>query len=134
MPATENQELIMSKVHPRIFLPFAIVVVAFLGCSPSSNNSSDIVAEGIIFSVEYQMEGGRTGGFRRLNMAQVVPGGNGSWNLDAYGKLTRDFLIITRPQHSDRGPEVIPVHRLINVQFGDDGIKQVDENKSAAPG
>ena len=79
------------------------------------------------------MEGGRTGGFTRLNNSKAVPGHNGSWNVDAYGKLTRDFLIITRPQSRDMGPELIPVHRLISVQFGDGGIKQVKENQAAPP-
>ena len=63
-----------------------------------------------------------------------VPGGNGSWNVDAYGKLMQDFLIITRPQARDLGPEVIPVHRLVRIKFGDGGIKQVNENQSAPPG
>jgi hypothetical protein len=51
--------------------------------------------------------------------------------VDAYGKLTRDFLIITRPQSRELGPEVIPVHRLVHVQFGDGGIKQVKESQPA---
>jgi len=98
------------------------------GCAPTSSKS-DTVAEGVILSVEYQMEGGRTGGFTRLNESKVVPGGNGSWNIDAHGRLTREFLIITRPQRSDLGPQVIPAHRLISIQFGDGGIKQVNENQ-----
>jgi hypothetical protein len=83
----------------------------------------------VIYSVEYQLGEGRTGGFTRVNNSKAVPGGNGSWNIDAYGKLTRDFLIITRPQLRDSGPEVIPVSRLIRVQFGDGGIKEVKENQ-----
>ena len=55
-----------------------------------------------------------------------------SWNEDASGRLTRDFLIITRPQLRELGPEVIPVHRLINVQFSDGGIKKV-ESQAAPP-
>jgi hypothetical protein len=58
-----------------------------------------------------------------------VPGGNGCWNVDAFGRLTREFLIITRPQRSDLGPQVIPAHRLVSIQFGDGGIKQVNENQ-----
>jgi hypothetical protein len=107
------------------------VAIGFVGCSPSGNGPSGIVAEGVIYSVEYQMEGGRTGGFTRLNNSKAVPGGNGSWNVDAYGKLTRDFLIITRPQSRDLGPHVIPVRRLVSVQFGDGGIKEVKENQPA---
>ncbi len=75
------------------------------------------------------MAGGRTEGFTRLNESRAVPGGNGSWNIDAHGRLTRDFLVITRPQRQDFGPLVIPAHRLVSVQFGDGGIKQVNENQ-----
>jgi hypothetical protein len=107
-------------------------MAALAGCSTSSNPSG-VVAEGILYSVEYQLDGGRTGGFTRLNIAKAVPGGNGSWNVDAYGKLTRDFLLITRPQARDLGPDLIPVHRLVRVQFGDGGIKEVKENQPAAP-
>jgi hypothetical protein len=106
-------------------------MIASFGCSPSANSSSSIVAEGVIYSVEYQVEGGRTGGFTRVNNSKAVPGGNGSWNVDAYGKPTRDFLIITRPPALHLGPEVIPVSRLVRVQFGDGGIKEVKENQPA---
>jgi hypothetical protein len=110
-------------------LGLAITASLFLaGCSPPGGKS-DTVTEGVIFSVEYQMAGGRTEGFTRLNESRAVPGGNGSWNIDAHGRLTRDFLVITRPQRQDFGPLVIPAHRLVSVQFGDGGIKQVNENQ-----
>ena len=79
--------------------------------------------EGVLFSVEYKLAGDLTGGFTRMNNAQAVPGGNGSWNIDAYGKLYPEFLIITRPKSKELGPQVIPMHRLVSVQFGDGGIK-----------
>jgi hypothetical protein len=126
--------MVMTRTALRA-LGFALVValIASCGCSPSSGSPAATVAEGIIFFVEYQMEGGGTGGFTRVNDAKAVPGGNGSWNVDAHGKLTREFLLITRPQSRDLGPEVIPVHRLVRVQFGDGGIKHVKENPSAPP-
>lgn len=107
-----------------------IIAATFVitGCAPTSSKS-DTVAEGVILSVEYEMEGGRTGGFTRLNESKAVPGGNGSWNVDAHGRLTREFLIITRPQRTDLGAQVIPTHRLVSVKFGDGGIKQVNENQ-----
>jgi hypothetical protein len=132
------------KTRCKLFGFSAVLGVACLvGCGVS-NRSSETVAEGIILSVEYQTggtvevgstertsktAGGQTGGFTRLNTSEAVPGGNGSWNVDAYGRLTREFLIITRPQRKDLGPQVIPVHRLVNVQFGDGGIHQVNENQ-----
>lgn len=109
---------------------FAIASMASVsGCAPTWSKA-DTVAEGVIYSVEY-MEDGHTGGFTRLNDSRAVPGGNGSWNVDANGRLTGDYLIITRPQLRDMGPLVIPVGRLINVQFGDGGIRQVTENQPA---
>ena len=110
-------------------LGLAIASVVFLsGCAPPSGKA-DTVAEGVILYVEYQMEQGRTGGFTRLNDSKAVPGGNGSWNIDAHGRLTREFLVITRPQRPDLGPQFIPIHRLVSVQFGDGGIKQVNESQ-----
>lgn len=88
-------------------------------------------AEGVIFAVEYQ-QGKGTGGFTRLNTSKAVPGGNGSWNVNAYGKLYRDFLVITFPDKKDgQGPEIIPTHRLVSVRFGDGGIKEMP--KTAEP-
>jgi hypothetical protein len=114
----------------KTYLPLLLMAGAsvFTGCAPSGNKS-ETIAEGVILFAEYQMDGGRTGGFTRLNDSKAVPGGNGSWNIDAHGRLTRDFLIVTRPQRQDLGPEIIPVHRLLCVQFGDGGIKQVNEGQ-----
>ena len=117
------------KTHSTFLcLVAAVGLTCLVGCE-SPCNHSPTVAEGVIYYVEYEMEGGQTGGFTRVNNAMAVPGGNGSWNVDAYGRLTPEFLIITRPQQKDLGPKVIPVHRLVAVQFGDGGIKQVNENQ-----
>lgn len=116
------------KTNP-VRLGLMILTTLFLaGCAPSNGESGTIV-EGVILSVEYQMPDGRSGGFTRVNESKAVPGGNGSWNVDAHGRLTRDFLIVTRPQRSDLGPQVIPAHRLVSVQFGDGGIKHVNESQ-----
>ena len=120
------------------FLPFALAVAAtmisLVGCAPSGGRS-ETVAEGVIYSVEYRLEKGGTGGFTRLNSNQAVPGGNGSWNEDAYGRLTRDFLFITHPQRKDwdLGPQVIPVSRLVSIQFGEGSIKTINPNQPAPP-
>lgn len=97
-------------------------------CSPS-NARQEYVREGVLFSVEYLLENGQTAGFTRINNSQAVPGGNGSWNMDAYGRLTREFLIISRPQRSDLDDLIIPVHRLVKIQFGKGGIEVVDESQ-----
>src|SRR5579872_3357099 len=94
-----------------LFMPFVA------GCASSSG--SEVVESGVLYSVSYMQADGHTAGFTRVNSSKAVPGGNGSWNVDAYGRLTRDFLIITRPQHKDLEAEAIPVSRLVDVQFGD---------------
>src|SRR4051794_23367485 len=75
----------------------------------SSGCSKGPIAKGVLYSVSYKDPDGKVHGFTRLNSAAAVPGGNGSWNVDAYGELTPDFLIVTRPQRPDLGPQVIPV-------------------------
>lgn len=114
----------------------AIALVFTLGCNQRSANpqsgDSPVVAEGVIYSLEYKLENGRTGGFTRLNVAGAVPGGNGSWNVDATGRLTNQYLIITYPQKLSLGPRIIPAHRLVDLQFGNGGIETVHENGTAA--
>ena len=110
-------------------LAATLASVLTYGCSRQAKST---VAKGVIYSVAYRDVDAKVHGFTRLNSASAVPGGNGSWNVDAYGELTSDFLIITRPQHRDLGPEVIPVGNLVDVQFGDGGIKEVNENRPMA--
>ncbi len=109
----------------------AVLVSAFLlvcGCSRQNKTS---ITKGVLYSVAYKDGDGRVHGFTRVNRSAAVPGGNGSWNVDAYGQLTSDFLIVTRPQRPDLGRQFIPVRHLVRIQFGDGGIKQVNENQPA---
>jgi hypothetical protein len=99
------------------------------GCHQSS--SGEVVSEGVIRSVSYMGADGHTIGLTRVNNSKAVPGGNGSWNEDMYGRLTHDFLFLTRPQHQDLGEQVIPITRLVEVQFGNGGIDHVDETHPA---
>ncbi|HLH53698.1 MAG TPA: hypothetical protein VKY92_08785 [Verrucomicrobiae bacterium] len=114
-------------------LPMLLAVLAScVFCSGCSRQREAVVTKGVILSVSYKDADGKTHGFTRLNQASAVPGGNGSWNVDAYGRLTPHFLIITRPQRRDLGPLVIPVRNLVEVQFGDGGIKNISENSNTA--
>ncbi len=106
-----------------------LAAAALVGCRPSDGNET--VAEGVIWTVEYKLENGKTGGFTRRNDSRAVPGGNGSWSVDAHGRLTRDYLFITHPQRKDAGLVVIPAHRIVNLNFGDGGIKTVNEGQPA---
>ncbi len=85
-----------------------------------------------IYYVEYQTGGGGTTGFTRSDDSWGVPAG-GTLNVDAYGRLTHDFLIITPRQRKDMGPQVIPVSRLVSIQFGEGGIKTINPQQPATP-
>ena len=89
--------------------------------------STPIITEGNIWYVEYELGEGKSTGFTRSQHAIILPGGSGGLNVDAYGKLTSQFLVITYPQRKDFGQRIIPVSRLLSIQFGDGGIKQVNE-------
>jgi len=118
-----ERDITMKKTQSLILLALVLVVIISTGC----RRQPQTIAKGTIFRVEYRLENGKTGGFTRLNIVEAVPGGNGTWNVDAYGVLTRDFLIITYPQQKEFGPRVIPTHRLVDIQFGDGGIKKIDK-------
>jgi len=76
------------------------------------------VARGTIWYVEWvQADGKGTEGFVRSTDVGYVPGGNGNPGVDAYGKLTRDYLIIDYAHRDDLGPRVIPAGRLVDIQF-----------------
>ena len=117
----------MKECFAALLVAGALLSMLAGGCRHDAAND-EIVAEGIIWSVEYKLENGQTGGFTRLNNSAAVPGGNGSWNVDAYGKLTRDYLIITFPQKRGFGPRIIPARRLVEIQFGDGGIGAVADH------
>jgi hypothetical protein len=121
----------MKRTYICVVFLLGLCAAMVVGCG--CDVSKDTVAEGVILALEYKLEDGKTGGFTRLNVASAVPGGNGSWNVDAYGRLTRDYLFVTRPQQEDAGLRVIPAHRLVSVRFGDGGISSVDENKPNRP-
>ncbi len=123
------------RIQPTLFL---IALLCLAGCNQDyseksysmTSNEPYTVAEGIIYSVEYQLKDGKSGGFTRLNFAEAVPGGNGSFNVDAYGILTSDYLTITYPQRKGLGPRIIPASRILDIQFGDGGFKKIDESNS----
>jgi len=111
-------------------IPFLVSLVllgtALGGCVQyPAGTQEKPVEEGVIFAVQYDIGNGQTEGFTRLNNPREVPGGNGKWNINAYGKLYHDFLIVRFPDSPGLDHQAIPVHRLFFVQFGDGGIKEV---------
>lgn len=110
----------------------ALVGAALSGCVQyPAGTSEKPVEEGVIYAVQYEIGNGRTEGFTRLNDPKAVPGGNGKWNIDARGKLYHDFLMIRFASTPELGYQAIPVQRLLFVQFGHGGIKQVDEQSQS---
>jgi hypothetical protein len=114
-----------------------IVSLILIGCTEQSEDLSDnangIVAEGIIYSLEYKVRDGKTVGFARGNSSISLLTDNKRWLVDAYGRLSNHYLFVTYPQKKDFGPLVIPAHQLIRIKFGDHGIKQVNENEPNPP-
>jgi hypothetical protein len=117
---------------PKWLLLIGGVLLTIAGCNVDvsgharqSDPGQETIAEGTIFSVKYDYGDGRVGGFTRFDAANTVPGGNGSWNVNAQGRLTSQYLIITYPGRKELGPHVIPADRLFEVQFGDGGIRSV---------
>jgi hypothetical protein len=99
------------------------------GGSTTVTGSGRPIAQGTIFSARFKRsdDSSASEGFTRLNDPHMVPGSSGAWNVDAYGTLYHDYLIIVYPQEKDLGPKVIPASRIIEIQFGDGGIRQVDK-------
>lgn len=118
--------------RPILFLAaLALVGVALCGCVQyPSGTQGEPIEEGVIFAVQYDIGNGRTEGFTRLNDPQAIPGGNGRANINAYGKLYSDFLLIRFPDSPDLNYQAIPVQRLYFVQFGRGGIHEVGAGQS----
>jgi hypothetical protein len=110
----------MSKAKPATIGAILIALGIAMACyrTPGRITKDKPVVEGVLYRVFYQLEGGRTGGLTRENNSKLIPGGSGSWNVDAYGRLYPNYLVITYSNSEEPGPLVIPVHRLIEVQFG----------------
>ena len=115
-----------------LLLGLAGVFSALTGCGTTvsafngpQDTGGEVVAEGTIFFVKYDYGDGKVGGFTRYDTSAAVPGGNGSWNVDARGKLTSKFLVITYNNRAGLREHVIPIDRLYEVQFGDGDLVRI---------
>ncbi len=86
-----------------------------------------VVAEGIIYSVSFAEPDGKTSGFTRANDAAAVPGRSGASNVNAYGTLYENYLVITYPDKKNFAEHVVPTRFLREVRFGTGGIAKVAE-------
>jgi hypothetical protein len=76
--------------------------------------------EGPIHSLGYEQDNGKLGGFTRVDNAQAVPGGNGSWNERRHGRLYRDYIVVTKPGEKGWGALVIPASRIRSLHFAEE--------------
>ncbi len=112
-----------------------VVAIAFVqkfdwsGFSRTDRSTSNTIASGTLYSVRYDLGGGRVGGMTRSRA--LNDGVSGDINIDMQATLTREALVIHRLKRYDGGktpvyetanPQVIPFDRIYEVQFGDRGI------------
>ena len=112
------------------FALLCLISICLVGCGESDyavDVQSSVIAEGVIWYVQYETGECKIRGFTRSQHGVVLPGGHGGLNVDAYGKLTTQFLIVTFPRRKDLGPLLIPTNRLLSIQFGDGGVKGINE-------
>ena len=125
------------KASPWLIVLVGALIAGAVGGAALAKNAYGTaykpVIEGVIFSVHYQVGGDRTAGFTRLGFPEAVPGDEGSWSRDAYGKLYQEFLILTYPGNEDLDAQVIPTAQLLSVQFGDGGISTPHPGPSSLP-
>ena len=117
----------MKNTQIGIIIVIAFLVGILIGNTPG-NNSKTPIEEGIIYSVSWSQPDGSIHGLTRLDSASAVPGGNGSWNMDIYGRLFENHIEITTLKQKNLGPRIIPFRILQSIQFGDGGIKKVRGN------
>jgi hypothetical protein len=114
-------------VNPWFSLLLAVSAMLLSGCnvdfstrSDGRNQAGPVISEGTIYSVTYEQADGKP---TTISRASFPPEGGGTWNVDAYGTLTAQALVITYPGRRELGPHIIPFDRVVEVRFGDGGIQ-----------
>jgi len=121
------------KGWPLIVIVVAATFVVALGIAQRGGAASAAevpafratIYEGVIWSVEWEDGRGKTRGLTRAAEEGAVPGGSGSWNVDMRGRLYSTDLEVTFQGNRDLGPLYIPWSRIVSIQFGDGGRRQV---------
>ena len=117
---------------PQLILAAVVTLMGAAGCGGS--NSPPSAAEGTLYTVVFQTSPNHFEGITRSSHAAAITismsGMSGSSNLgvDCTGRLTSEFLFVTYPK-SGRPMLVIPVSRILRLEFGDGGIKKVGDDK-----
>ena len=98
----------------------ALCASMLMGCA-GQTDSSALLQEGVVYTMQWTDGAGKTHGMSRLQMAESVPGGNGSWNMNLYARLYATHVEIVNRDTKDLGPQVIPIERIDFIQFGEGG-------------
>jgi hypothetical protein len=108
-------------------LLLAVSTLWLTGCNVDLSSRGDgrtqagtVISEGTIYSVTYEQADGKP---TTISRASFPPEGGGTWNVDAHGTLTSQALTITYPGRREIGPHIIPFDRIVEVRFGDGGIR-----------
>ena len=114
-----------------VLLGIAVVLIIGFALGWTSHRSGGgpaLLYEGIVWTIEWADGEGKSHGLTRSSIPESVPGGNGSWNMDMYGKLYESHLEIAFPKRKELGPKIIPMSRIVDMRFGDGGIREIAEN------
>ena len=119
----EQEQKAVKWGHTGILIGVAIIFVIgfFMGRSSSGNNNI-LLNEGIIWTVEWTDGEGKSHYWTR-NPNPI--GGNGSWNIDMLGRLYPTHLEIVNRKTKNVTPKIIPMHRIVEITFGDGGIHEI---------
>jgi len=110
-------------MEKRCILALIVALVTFSGCKRQNDTqtSQTPICEGVIWTLQWTDQSGNSHGMSRASFPESVPGGNGSFNMDLYGRLYITHLEIVNNQQRDLGPRIIPFERIDSIQFGEGG-------------
>jgi len=110
-------------MEKKYILALIAALVTFSGCKRQNDTQSPQIpiCEGVIWTLQWTDQSGNSHGMSRSSVPESVPGGNGSFNMDLYGRLYNTHLVIVNNQQKDLGPMIIPFERIDSIQFGEVG-------------
>ncbi len=117
----------MKNTQIVIIIVIAFLVGVMIGNIPV-NNSKTPLQEGIIYDVSWLESDGSIHGLTRVDNARAIPGGNGSYNMDLYGRLFENHLEIINLRQKNQVSRIIPFRIIQSIRFGKGVIKKVREN------
>ena len=111
----------------KILLTSSFLIAGFFLLAAQLPYSRDVpsqpLIEGTIWSVWWELPDGNTHGLTRESIPEAIPGKNGSWNINAYGRLFETHLEIQYADQDDLGVQIVPFDRIISIRFGKGGIE-----------